>query len=375
MNIPWAADNRSPNEVLAVCALSSLRSDRVLVDRRVREVKDWEAVARVALGGKVSGLFLKNVEDHGLEGRFRPGTLAELERRRHDALRSGLCWTRLLRQVVEALAAEKIVCVPLKGLSLLLFTYQDESLRETFDVDLLIRAQDFTACRRALVARGYRPRVRSRRGVLLNHGQECEFLAPEGGEEIDVHYRLFSWTDERYIFKIDSGVWFDRAVPVEWRGVPFRRLLAEDELCYLLLCALRERDPLGYLTDAAALLGRHAAGEAWDPERIVRFVRRGPLERELRGCLRFLREAFGVALGSSLESFTGARAPGPSGPARSLRRRDLARAENVFDKLSLGVIYLKWQMFKRLGMFRPYFLAKNNPVGIPLVPSEDDGPR
>ena len=125
--IRWSAFRMAPQEFLRACSEWNLTC---LVDERLRslppEHHDWPHGIRVALAAVA-----------------RKQTAKELLRRKE------------LTSVLEALAAEGVCPILLKGTALAYSLYTSPASRPRFDTDLLIRRNEVEAVRRVMAGRGY----------------------------------------------------------------------------------------------------------------------------------------------------------------------------------------------------------------------------
>lgn len=136
------------------------------------------------------------IADHWLRPELRDGFRAE---RRHIAVVQ-LRIESELRSVAGVLAQEGIDFRVLKGLATAALDYPSRSMRQTGDVDLLVRPERLNDATRVLLDRGCRPH-RLANGVdpLLLKG--TTLVAPSG-VEIDLHVRL-----NRYSRAAGDALW------------------------------------------------------------------------------------------------------------------------------------------------------------------------
>lgn len=136
----------------------------------------------------------------------------------------------LLTRTLQALRAQGIVPVVLKGYSLGARIYPDALLRPSTDVDVFVREAELSAAAAAMAALQLQPQDEESRAYFREHHHHLTYSGPPG--MVEVHFRLITG----FGAAID---WEDLQAPVadELEGVPFARLTAEDELCYLALHA------------------------------------------------------------------------------------------------------------------------------------------
>ena len=98
----------------------------------------------------------------------------------HGNAGANLRLAHALTAMLQAFGVAAIPVIPFKGSILANFTYGKLSLRQYYDVDLLIRHQDVGTCERVLAAHGY---VRDEA-----FDREARYRRPDTGAEVDVHW-------------------------------------------------------------------------------------------------------------------------------------------------------------------------------------------
>jgi hypothetical protein len=142
----------------------------------------------------------------------------ELEQRSQTNLHKTLLLARELIRIVHQLRSLDVDVMPYKGPALAEFLYRDVALRQTGDIDLLVRREQFSRIQQALCTIGYLPQERFSEPELrayLKSGYECVFDGAAGRNILEVQ-----WAFEPRFYSVDfdmNGV-FDRAMPVEVAG-------------------------------------------------------------------------------------------------------------------------------------------------------------
>jgi hypothetical protein len=178
---------------------------------------------------------------------------AERTALRRESLASaarGLRVKTLLLRSLDALAAEGIVPVLLKGYGLALRLYPDPLQRATTDVDLLVARHEVEAASRLLVGLGL-ARVPEEAGAHAD-SHHREFKGSAG--LVELHYRALAG----YGLALEADALLARAQDAELEGRRLRYLRPEDELVYLALHAsnhLLQR--LAWLFDLKLLVRAH----------------------------------------------------------------------------------------------------------------------
>jgi len=214
--------------------------------------------------------------------------------------------------LVEAAAAD-IPAAPLKGAHFITSIYPPaEDRGDMCDVDVLVRAADFSAAGRLLEAMGYQRReLPSRRRTEAEFYEAGYALDLEGGRFVflELHRQLV----QPMRHPVDYEALWRRATPGELDGAPCLRLTAEDHLLHAALHLMTDRfvAPARALRDAELLV---TAGGA-DLEVAVARAQRWRCARALWLMLDLLAETRpGLDLSQTL------RATSPPAPvARVLR--------------------------------------------------------
>lgn len=220
-----------------------------------------EEVAASVLGADPAAL-VADAARHGLAGLLRhelaragvelPEPYAEALR--HQALAAagvGLRVKHLLLTALDALAAEGVVPVLLKGYGLALRLYPEPLLRASTDVDLWVEPGALAAAERALAGIGLRPREPggpSASEQVHHH----ELVGPAG--MVELHHRLLS----SFGRPLEDEAMLARSQAARLEGRAVRFLCPEDELAYLALHAMHHLlQRLAWLYDLELLALRH----------------------------------------------------------------------------------------------------------------------
>jgi hypothetical protein len=279
-----------------------------------------------------------------------------------------------LHEISGLLQAENIKFIPLKGLSLITDTYPDIGMRFSADLDILIHPADFDKCAEVLKKSSYRFEPSLTRGVRTNHGQEC-IAVSQDNLGIDIHYRFFAWYEEKYIFKIDIAKFYENTVNKLWKGYDLAYMKKEDEFYYLLMCIFNIfKNRLGafrYYSDADAILKIHGTNFDWDL--VKSYLWSSPLKQYWKSILKFMRDRLKTPIPDELvlpEDDVSEKAYLFSLDKRIMKPCTNKTKTQLFylhatqkfeDKLALVLLFLKWQLFKRFGCFRSFFITHNNP--------------
>lgn len=206
---------------------------------------------------------LKAAEEHGMTVMLARGLAgADLpvplrERLAHDSgLRKdrALRITRQLRKLLDALRAQDIPVLPVKGPVLAAAAYGDVTIRgASADLDLVVRKADLAQAVRCLEAIGYR-RVEPSIDEYDDEQWESEahLFPDDGGVMVELHTDLIG-SFHTTPLELDSVL--ARATECDLFGAPVRLLAPEDLLLYLALHASRHFwSRLLWICDLGALI-------------------------------------------------------------------------------------------------------------------------
>jgi hypothetical protein len=139
------------------------------------------------------------------------------------ALRAGIQVPELLA-ILEALGAHGVAAIAHKGQALSMLAYGRTGVRDSIDLDLVVRESDVTAAEEVLRARGYRrnspgdlrPRLEAAWRRAYN---ETEFVSHDGWVFVDLHWRM---CPAQFPFRVGSTRLWSRAARATLEGRPVR---------------------------------------------------------------------------------------------------------------------------------------------------------
>ena len=332
---------------------------------------DWDTVVNISFELNSSFIFYTNIKRFDLEPCFSSTNIKRLQAEKESAILNNLIQIKHLHEISGLLQAEDIKFIPLKGLSLITDTYPDIGMRRSLDLDILIHPANFDKCAEVLKKSSYKFEPSLTRGVMTNPGQECIAMSQDN-LCIDIHYRFFAWFEEKYIFKIDSAIFYENTVNKHWKGYDLAYMKKEDEFYYLLMCIFRHRlGAFRHYLDADAIIKIHGANFDWDL--VKSYLWRSPLKQYWKSLIKFMRDRLKTPIPDELAL------PENNGSEKAylplidksimkpyisdtkIRLFYLHAAQKFEDKLALVLLFLKWKIFKRFGCFRSFFIAHNNP--------------
>ncbi|NMG20017.1 nucleotidyltransferase domain-containing protein [Brasilonema bromeliae] len=207
-----AINARSEIELLLCCArthLNYLTTERIKA--LVQEDIDWEYLIQTAYIHGVIPLLYLNINK--ICPKSVPATLLQqLQQDQYGRTQRNFILTSKLLKLLEFFEANSIPVIPFKGPTLAIWAYGDISRRDFYDLDILVRKQDFLKTKELLASQGYRPYSNSsekeaiylstlnseqQKAYLESHWElhlvdECDGQSPAKGDRvtIDVHHGI-----------------------------------------------------------------------------------------------------------------------------------------------------------------------------------------
>ena len=251
--IPTNAVPNSTMQFLIRCLRSFLAVeggppfDGVIEEEKV----DWNFLLQLASWHKVTPLLYRS-----LQAAPEP-VLIRLKTSVRSALGHSLLLTGELLRLLKRFEAQGIPAIPLKGPALASFLYGDMALRQSVDIDILLRQEYIPAARRLLLSLGYQPEyqlTRRQEKAYQQHQIKESFTLDRGDTKIttELHWGLMP---AKFPLK---GVW-ERCEKASLDGAMVAALSPEDLL--LFLCAHGSEHGwrcLQWLCDVARLVRIHA---------------------------------------------------------------------------------------------------------------------
>jgi len=154
-------------------------------------------------------------------------------------LHKSLLLSRELIRIVDRLSAVGINVMAYKGLALAEAIYGDIALRQSGDIDLMIRAADLARIREAVRELGYTPHAplsEAEERACLKSGYECAFDGAAGRNLLEVQWAI---QPSFYAVDFDMDGVFQRAVMSTVAGCPMKTPCIEDLFLVLSLHAAK----------------------------------------------------------------------------------------------------------------------------------------
>jgi len=224
-------------------------------------------------------------------------------RRRSDACRmQSMLRLHLLAGVLRRFNRASIPVMPLKGPLLSIEMYGDPGLRQSKDLDILVRREHVAAAQACLEETGWsrceKSSILTQRQLEFNmrHEHHTDYVHARTDCELELHWRTVWESPE------EAGDHMDRSLTAEWQGCTYQAMDRIDLTLYL--CNHGSNHAwfrAKWLGDLARI---HAAGSVDWMAALTR-ARQSGAERPLLLCLRLLEDAY--------------RIPAPSAARNSIR--------------------------------------------------------
>ena len=196
-----------------------------------------------------------------------------LKSKHQKNLHKAMMLSRELIQIQDALAEAGVEAMPYKGLPLAEMVYGDIALRQTGDIDLLIRPEDVARARDALRTLNYSPHQElpaRQEQAYLQSGYEYVFDAPAGRNLLEIQWAI---QPRFYAVDLDIDELFERGIAATVAGRATKTPSLEDLFVILSLHAAKHVwGKLIWLSDVARIMQMERVG----------WMKIGELARRLR---------------------------------------------------------------------------------------------
>jgi len=248
-----AALNSEWSILLAACSAVSPREKRSRLLPLLHQPVRWRELFALADQHGCQPLLHQSLLE--IEQAVPQQELLSLKQSYQANLHKALLLSRELICLVERLSALGIAVMPYKGPALAEIAYGDIALRQSGDIDLLIRPADLPRIRDAVRDLGYTPHQllsEPEERAYLKSGYECPFDGTAGRNLLELQWGILP---RFYAIDFDMGSLFDRAVNISVAGQPMRTPCAAD--LFLILSAHAAKHVWGrlvWLCDIARLM-------------------------------------------------------------------------------------------------------------------------
>lgn len=227
-------------------------------------VQDWGTFVSLVDRHRIPALVHANLQLEALGSPVPDGVRVSLEQRDRAARLQAIRHTSKTLDLLKRLAALGVEAIPLKGVFLSQRLYGDVGLRQSKDIDLLVREEHFDAAdallrelgyERPPIVPGYSPTPRQEAYLRETH-YHYEYDHPDG-TQVELHWRRQSCSNRQ------MNLLWEHTRQEVFMGVPVRCL--DDDLLLLFLCdhgAHHRWFRIKWLSDVAVLFAqRNSAHE------------------------------------------------------------------------------------------------------------------
>ena len=252
-DVPSATHDHEWSVLLAACSLELVAERNQRLHSLLRGPVHWQSLFDLAQRHGVQQLVY--VALAASSAPIAAEQMPPLQQIHQLNLRKALLLSRELIRIVDHLSALGIETMPYKGLALAEAIYGDIALRQSGDIDLLIRPQDFSRVRDAVRDIGFTSHSHlsaAQERAHLKSGYEYSFDGAAGPNLLEVQ-----WAVQARFYSIDfdmDGI-FERAVTVNVAGHAMKTPSPED--LFLVLSAHAAKHVWGrliWLCDLARIM-------------------------------------------------------------------------------------------------------------------------
>jgi putative nucleotidyltransferase-like protein len=260
--MPSPASKTELSLLLAAC--SPIRGAEKLerICRLLQRPDRWPALIDCADQHGVTFLLWQTLSE--LAGLMPAREMQRLEQRYRTNVHKSLIFARELIRISDGMDALGVDVMPYKGVVLAETVYGDMALRQSGDIDLLIRVQDFSRIRDAVRGLGYTPHFPlspREEEAYLRTGYEYTFDSPASPNLLELQWAL---QPRFYAVDVDMDGLFQRSVPVTIAGRSIKTLSPEDLVIVLSLHAAKHAwGRLIWLCDIARIMSRPNLNWDW----------------------------------------------------------------------------------------------------------------
>lgn len=221
---------------------------------------DWKRLLPAAFEHRVVPLLFRSLKNmDGIPDEVR----TEFNVRCRRILQRNLKLTHQMLDLIGILQSHNIEVIAYKGPVLAKFLYDDVSLRQFNDLDLLINRKDFPAVKQLFVAHGYQPAwklTQKQEKAVLKYYYEYPFYKNETNTLLELHWDLL---ESFFSFDIKTAELFRRSEILALYNQPIKTLSVEDSLIILSVHGSKHFwKRLGWIADIVQLVKKPSI--KWD---------------------------------------------------------------------------------------------------------------
>jgi len=255
--------------LLDACQPESSKAN-VVIDSWLRHRIRWDFLLELAENHGVLPLVHQALKPYGRA--LAAADLALLNSKHQTNLHRAMMLSRELIRIMDTLEENGIEVMPYKGLALADSVYGDIALRQTGDIDLLIRAKDVSRACAVLAKLNFVAHLdlpERQQKAYLQSGYEYMFDAPAGRNLLELQ-----WAIQPRFYAVDFSAeeLFERAIAVSVAGRMVRTPSFEDSFILLSLHAAKHLwAKLIWICDLARIMKMNHLGWSQIKDRVERF--------------------------------------------------------------------------------------------------------
>ena len=228
----------------------------------------WPLVLELASWHRLSGLLFHNLRQSEFNNRVPQWVMQDLEEVYYGNFARNLYYQAELGKVLQALQAEGVPAIVLKGAALAEAVYQDIGLRPMVDLDIMVQEGHIDRADSSTQRLGFLPREspEKQKRMRETHRHYPALVSPDQMVPIEIHRHIVE-SDSPFHFDL-AGFW-TRAHGATIAGMQALALAPEDQLTHLCLnCFLdrkyRSSGALGQLCDISETILHYSDTLDWD---------------------------------------------------------------------------------------------------------------
>ena len=282
------------DQKLITLLLDSLHQDKNrlnIPELTALSMQEWDSLIALAANKQVRLLFYQNLKKRGLEEIIPEKNLHALKGFYTRNTFRNLSYFGELKHIATACKEKNIALIALKGIYLADTIYENSSLREMSDMDLLIPKEDLREATSIMLNMGYQPKVPfSLDWEPLNNHLPAFFKSKV---QVEIHWTIIEPEESP---KFDILDFWNQAVPVKIAHTDMLCLSPEDVVLYVCFHNAKHHFAFSlrpYCDIQAAIL--HFSPELdWD--KILKRAKKWGWERGIYLSLRLAREFLGAEI-------------------------------------------------------------------------------
>lgn len=208
------------------------QSDKTAFLELVNNGIDWDSLIDLSEDHRVVPVIFKRLKSEYAES-VDDQVLEKFHSRYSEIAKLNFARSGQLIELFGRMQESGIPVIAYKGMALAKCSYNDVSLRQFGDIDLLIRKDDFLEAKTILLKAGCKPvwDLNSKQeNAVLKHYYEYPFFYGEIHTLIEVHWEFL---ESFFAFDIDLEEVWGRAVSIDLYGTPIRTLSPADYVVVL----------------------------------------------------------------------------------------------------------------------------------------------